>query len=84
MFRHVGKMITSDPSKRDSRPRKWLTYLTLFVAAAVILGDVITLVYNVLGGEYSMRFLLKVTTVAVIGGGILFYFLADMRKEELP
>ena len=84
IFRYVEREIARDPTKRASRPRKWLTYLTLFIAAASLMGDVITLVYNVLGGEYTIRFLLKVATVAVIAGGSFLYFLADMRKEERP
>jgi hypothetical protein len=83
MFRLVGNAIAKDPTKRGSRPRKWLTYLTLFVAASWLIGDIITLIYNVLGGEYTLRFLLKVATVALIAGGIFGYFLYDIRKDEL-
>jgi hypothetical protein len=61
---------------------KWLTYMTLFVAAGVIIGDLTTLVYNFLGGELSLRFGLKVMTVAVIAGGIFGYYLWDLRQEE--
>ena len=83
-FRSVMRAIASDPTKRESRPRKWLTYLTLFVAGVALLGDMTALVYNVLGGGLTVRFFLKVLTVAVIGGGIFAFFLNDMRKEERP
>ena len=82
MFRSITKAIARDPTKRGSKPRKWLTYITLFVAAVSLIGDSISLVYNVLGGELTVRFILKVTTVAVIAGGTFIYFLLDMRKEE--
>jgi Domain of unknown function (DUF5671) len=81
-FRSVTRTIARDPTKRASRPRKWLTYLTLFVAGVALVGDLVVLVYNVLGGELTVRFILKVLTVAVIGGGIFTFFLSDMRKEE--
>ncbi len=81
-FRLVTGAIARDPSKRASRPRKWLTYLTLFLAAVALAGDVAVLVYSVLGGELTVRFVLKVATVAVIAGGGFWYFLSDMRKEE--
>jgi hypothetical protein len=81
-FRSVTKAITGDPTKRASRPRKWLTYLTLFVAGAFLIGDAGTLVYNVLGGELTIRFLLKVATIVVIAGGILTFFLSEMQKDE--
>ena len=78
----IGRSIKRDPSKRASKVRKWLTYMTLFVAAAVIIGDLTALVYNFLGGELSLRFALKVITVAAIAGGIFGYYLWDLRKEE--
>ena len=78
----IGRSIKRDPSKRASKVRKWLTYMTLFVAAAVIIGDLTALVYNFLGGELSLRFALKVLTVAAIAGGIFGYYLWDLRKEE--
>ncbi len=80
-FSSVTRAITRDPTKRASRPRKWLTYLTLFVAGAFLVGDAATLIYNVLGGEITIRFVLKVTTIAVIAGGIFTFFLSDMRQR---
>ena len=77
-----GRSIRRDPSKRRSDVRRWLTYLTLFVAASVLIGDFITLVYNLLGGELTTRFMLKVLTIAVIAGTIFFYYLADLRLED--
>jgi len=81
-FRAVTRAIAIDPTKRASRPRKWLTYLTLFIASVSLMGDMSVLVYNVLGGELTVRFLLKVATAAIIAGGIFAFFLSDMRKEE--
>jgi hypothetical protein len=82
MFRIVNRAIAIDPTKRSSRPRKWLTYLTLFIAAVTLTGDVIYLIYNALGGELTIRFVLKVLTVGIIAGGAFAYFLTDIRKEE--
>ena len=81
-FRATNKSLAANPERRGSRPRKWLTYLTLFAAAVVLAGDLITLVYNVLGGEFTVRFALKVATIAVLAGGVFLYFLTDIRKEE--
>lgn len=80
--RHLGKDLARNPVKRLSAVRRWLTYLTLFVAATVLIGDLITLVYNVLGGALSMRFVLKVLVVGVIAGAIFGYYLRDLRHEE--
>lgn len=80
--RYLGKELARSPVKRLSAIRRWLTYLTLFVAATVLIGDLITLVYNLLGGELSARFALKVLVVGVIAGTIFAYYLVDLRREE--
>jgi Domain of unknown function (DUF5671) len=81
-LRAVTRAIALDPTKRSSRPRKWLTYLTLFVAGVSLVGDATALVYNLLGGELTVRFLLKVAAIGIIAGGIFAFFLNDMSKEE--
>ncbi len=78
----ISRQVQKDPDKRSSKIRKWLTYITLFVAAGVIIGDLITLVFNLLGGELTLRFIIKVVTVAAISGSIFGYYLWDLRKEE--
>jgi len=78
----TGRAIAVDPSKRASKVRRWLTYWTLFVAACALIGDVTTLVYNLLGGELTVRFVLKVLTVGVIAGTAFTYYLRDLRRDE--
>lgn len=78
----LQKAIARDPDKRGSKIRKWLTYITLFIAAGVIIGDLITLVFNLLGGEITTRFILKVIVVGGIAGTIFGYYLWDLRREE--
>jgi hypothetical protein len=74
--------IARDPIKRLSPVRRWLTYLTLFVAASILIGDLTTLVYNVLGGELTIRFVLKVVTVGAIASTIFGYYLGHVRQED--
>lgn len=78
----IAKSIRRDPDRRASKVRKWLTYMTLFIAAGVIIGDLITLLFNLLGGELTVRFTLKVLTVLLIAGLIFGYYLWDLRQEE--
>ncbi|PZO07170.1 MAG: hypothetical protein DCF27_11605 [Lysobacteraceae bacterium] len=78
----LGKEMTHSPVKRLSAVRRWLTYLTLFIAATVLMADMITLVNGVLAGELTLRFVLKVVVAAVIAGGIFGYYLWDLRREE--
>ena len=78
------RAVRRDQSRRLSKVRRWLTYLTLFVAASILIGDVTSIVYNLLGGELTTRFVLKVLTVGVISGAVFGHFRRDLRKEEVP
>lgn len=82
MSYRVQREFAQNPVKRLSVIRRWLTYMTLFVAAGFLIGDLVTLVYNVLGGELTIRFLLKVLIVGAIAGGIFGFYLWDLRSEE--
>lgn len=72
-----------DPEKRTSKVRKWLTYLTLFVAAVVIIGDLVTLVFNLLAGELTLRFVLKVLTVGAIAAAVFGHYSRNLREDDL-
>jgi hypothetical protein len=79
---HVARGMRRDPSKRSSRIRRQLTYVTLFIASCVLLGDAATLIYNVLGGELTTRFVLKVLVLAAIAGSAFAYWLWDIRTVD--
>jgi hypothetical protein len=78
----LGRDFRQQSIKRQSAVRRWLTYLTLFVAAVVLIIDLITLVDNVLGGEVTVRFVLKVLVAGVIAGVVFGYYLWDLRRDE--
>jgi hypothetical protein len=78
----IGRDLAADPTRRQSAVRRWLTYLTLLVAAGIIVGDSITLVYNLLSGEITTRFMLKVIVVALITGAIFGYYWRSIRKDN--
>src|SRR5580658_5563091 len=82
LARYIGKQIELNPFKRLSPARRWLTYLTLFLASGALLGDVTTLLFNLLGGDLTIRFVLKILVVALIAGSCFTYYLLDLRKEE--
>lgn len=83
MSRITSRELEMDSSKRASPIRLWLTYLTLFVAACVVIGDLIRLVGLFLGGELTVRIVLKVLTVRVIAGTVFWYYLSGLRPEEV-
>lgn len=86
IFLYVSYRITrdtlADPTRRTSSVRRWLTYLTLFVAASIIVGDLIWLVYNLLSGDLTVRFLLKTLVVGLIAGSIFGYYLWSMNADN--
>ena len=77
-----ARAIRQDPTKRASRIRRQLTYLTLFIASCALIGDGTTLIYNFLGGELTIRFALKVAIVAIIAGTTFGYYLRELRADE--
>ena len=79
--RKLGRELKQEPARRLSAVRRWLTYVTLLVAAGFIVGDLITLVYNLLSGELTVRFTLKVLVVAAITGTIFGYYLGMTRRD---
>ncbi len=81
-FHATQKSIQKNPQRRNSRPRQWLTYLTLFVTAFVLICTFTSLIYSFLGGAVTLRFLLKLGTITLLAGGIFIYFLTDIRNEE--
>ena len=77
----TSREVQRDSARRGSAVRHWLTYLTLFVAAGVLIGDVITLIYNGLGGELTARLVLKGLTVGGIAGAVFGYYLWDIKSD---
>jgi len=67
----------TDPGKSRSGVRKWFGYITLFLAAISLLGDLLYAVYALLNGDLTVRFIAKSVVVAVVAGVIFLYF----RKE---
>ena len=78
----IGRMQQRDAEKRSSGVRKWLTYITLFVTALVILGDLTYLVSRLLSGDTPPRFLARTLVVFLIAGYVFGHYLAGLRQEE--
>ncbi|MEE3131930.1 MAG: DUF5671 domain-containing protein, partial [Pseudomonadota bacterium] len=79
---YTNRSLVLNPVQRTSSVRRWLTYITLFVAACVITGDVIVLIYTLLSGGLSIRFLLKIVVVGLIAGTIFGYYAWSIRADD--
>jgi hypothetical protein len=80
--RLTGRAVARDPEKRNSGVRRWLTYLTLFNAACVLIGDFIAVLLGLLKGELTARFLSKAAIVAAIAGWLFAHYLGGLRRDE--
>lgn len=80
-FRERAKL-ASDPALYRSAIRKWMIYLALLAASAVLLGDLVYVIFTFLKGDVTMQFLLKALAVCVVAGGIFLYYLSDIRKGD--
>lgn len=80
LMRFIRRDIARDPSRNDVWVRRWGLFLTLFVAATVIVVDLIVLLTTFLSGEeLSARFLLKVVVVLLVASAGFMHFVADLR-----
>lgn len=78
---YLNKIYTKESQVRESKIRKWLIYLTLFIAALVIIGDLVSTINMLLGGEVTIRFILKALSVLLVAGFVFGYYLDDVRKD---
>ncbi len=78
---YLNKIYRREAVVRESKIRKWLLYLTLFIASLVIIGDLIFVVNTFLGGEITTRFILKALSIILVAGIIFGYYLDDVRRE---
>lgn len=78
----LNKGYEKNPSSRNLRIRKWLIYFTLFAAALILIGDLVTLLNHFLGGELTIRFVLKVLAVGFVAGSTFFYYFSDLKKHK--
>jgi len=79
--RGILREMAHHPERAVSGIRRWLTYLTLLVASSAIVGTLITLVYSMLEGELSVRFVLKVLWVLAVAGLTFTYYLLALRMD---
>lgn len=78
----LHKGYAEDPSRKEYPVRKWLIYITLFLAGVVLASDFVVLIYYFLDGqELTTAFLLKILSVLVVTGAIFGYYLDDLKDR---
>lgn len=79
----IRKDLFMNAQNKELKVRKWFLYLTLFLAVAITLGDLISLLYHFLDGDFATQFLLKSLTVLVLGLLVCGYYLMDLKGKLL-
>ncbi|WP_289040168.1 DUF5671 domain-containing protein [uncultured Aliiroseovarius sp.] len=82
MNHRAVRATNSDPGKRRSGVRKWFGYVTLFLASISLLGDLMAVIYALLSGDLTVRFMLKALVVAGVAGTVFAYFRQDTEEAQ--
>lgn len=77
----IGKDIDHEPAKRELWVRRWFIWATLFLAAITLLGDLVYLLYALLGGDVTSRFILKALSVAVVAAAVFGYHWYLLKRK---
>src|SRR3989344_5113229 len=78
----VNKIYEITPEKRELGIRKWLTYITLFVAGIMLAGDLVMVLYKFLDGQdLTLAFLLKALVVLLVSGVVFGFYIQDIREQ---
>lgn len=75
---HLKSYVT-DPERRGSSVRRWLTYLTLVVAACVMIGTMIGLLGGLLEGVLALKTLLKILIAMALAGAVFLFYLWEVK-----
>lgn len=78
----MSRDVQREPSKRRSALRKWFGYITLFLAAVALAGDLIATIFSLLNGALTARVAARAALVAVTAGLIFVYFLTEMGEGK--
>ncbi|HEV2198437.1 MAG TPA: DUF5671 domain-containing protein [Bryobacteraceae bacterium] len=80
VMRFILRDVESDPDKRQSGVRKWLTYIALLLTAGTMIGDLIAFLTTFLQGGLTVRFVLKALVVMIIAGSVFWYYLGSLKE----
>lgn len=79
----ANKDLSINPDKKDMWVRRWMIFLTLFIAGLTIAIDLTTLIYRFLGAEdLSARFFLKVFFILAVAVTIFRFTLNDLKRTS--
>jgi len=81
--RQIYKNLFKGILAKDSSVRKSLTYLILLVSSFIVMGWFIALINNYLGGELTIKFILKAIASVGISAIAFTFYLYDIRRDKV-
>ncbi|MBT8486454.1 MAG: hypothetical protein HKO59_09450 [Phycisphaerales bacterium] len=84
LWHFLLREVRHDREKAKGAIRRWLIYLTLFIGAIALSGDIITLIYFMLEGQLTLRLVLKAAVLFLIAGSLVLYLGMTLRSETDP
>lgn len=70
------------PEKSELWIRRWRVYLTIFITGAVVVGDIVTLIYTFINGEITERFTYKFISVLIVFAIVFIYFIVEKTSKS--
>lgn len=78
----IQRQLRARPDLYDSGVRKWLTYITLVIAAIIVITDAVWFIEALIRGELTVRFILDSIVLLVLGGGVFAYYLTTIEPPS--
>jgi hypothetical protein len=79
LYRSMFKLLQLHPEDRDNTPRRFFSYLTIFLAGVTVIVTLITLINTFLNGEVTPRFFSKIVVVFLVSFALFWYTLRDLK-----
>jgi len=77
---YLRKIYTKDSATAHSGIRKFLVYMTMFVAGITILFSLVFLVNKFLDGELTLSFVLKLLSILIVAGSVFGYYTYENKQ----
>lgn len=72
----------ANADRTESGLTKWLTYIVLLIASVSVVVDLITVLYTLLQGALTLRFMLKALVVLVVAGLVFGFYALERRQVQ--
>ncbi len=82
LFVVLREKLARNPGLRALTLRKRLIYITLFIAAILIIGDLIWNIYDILSGNFTTTGFGHLVVLLLISGSVFFYLLSDVKEDR--